>query len=42
LLTDFEAISYIGSVAMVLVNAPGYAGKTAQELIAQAKVQPGT
>lgn len=37
---DFEAISYIGSVAMVLISAPAFKATTAQEIISLAKEKP--
>lgn len=39
-LEDFEPISYIGSVAMVLISAPAFQAKTPQELVSLAKAKP--
>lgn len=41
-LEDFAPISYIGSVAMVLVSTPTYESKTAQDVVSAAKARPGT
>ncbi len=38
--TDFVALSYMGSVAMVLLAAPGFQAKSAQDAIAMAKARP--
>ncbi|QHE85339.1 Bug family tripartite tricarboxylate transporter substrate binding protein [Hydrogenophaga sp. BPS33] len=40
--TDFVPVSYIGSVAMVLLAAPGFQARTAQDVIAMAKARPDT
>ena len=40
--TDFVPVSYIGSVAMVLLAAPGFPARTAQDVIAMAKAKPET
>jgi tripartite-type tricarboxylate transporter receptor subunit TctC len=39
---DFVPISYIGSVAMVLVATPGFSAATTQEVVAMAKAKPGS
>jgi tripartite-type tricarboxylate transporter receptor subunit TctC len=39
---DFVPLSYIGSVAMVLLASPGSPASSVQEVLAQAKAQPGT
>jgi tripartite-type tricarboxylate transporter receptor subunit TctC len=39
---DFVPISYIGSVAMVLVAAPSFPATGAQDVVAMAKARPGT
>ena len=39
---DFVGVSYIGSVAMVLVAAPGFSASTTQEVVAMAKAKPGS
>ena len=39
---DFVAISYIGSVAMAMLAAPGFQAASARDVIAMAKAAPGT
>ncbi len=41
-LKDFVPISYIGSVAMVLVATPGFSASTTQDVVAMAKAKPGS
>ncbi len=38
--TDFIPLSYIGSVAMVVLAAPGFPAQTAKDVIAMAKAKP--
>jgi len=38
---DFVPVSYIGSVAMVLLAQPGFPGNGVQEVLALARAQPG-
>ena len=41
-LKDFVAISYIGSVAMVLVAAPSFAASSVREVVEMAKAKPAS